>query len=62
MKFSVSSKVMLAHLSAVSKVVSTKSNIAILSNFLFVVKDGKLIVTGTDTESTIVANVPVEDV
>lgn len=62
MKFSVSSKVMLAHLSAVSKVVSTKSNIAILSNFLFVVKDGKLIVTGTDKESTIVANVPVEDV
>lgn len=62
MKFSVSSKVMLAHLSAVSKVVSTKSNIVILSNFLFVVKDGKLIVTGTDKESTIVANVPVEDV
>lgn len=62
MKFSVSSKVMLAHLSAVSKVVSTKSNIAILSNFLFVVKNGKLIVTGTDKESTIVANVPVEDV
>lgn len=62
MKFSVSSKVMLAHLSAVSKVVSTKSNIAILSNFLFVVKDGKLVVTGTDKESTIVANVPVEDV
>lgn len=62
MKFSVSSKVMLAHLSAVSKVVSTKSNIAILSNFLFIVKDGKLIVTGTDKESTIVANVPVEDV
>ena len=49
-------------MSAVSKVVSTKSNIAILSNFLFVVKDGKLIVTGTDKESTIVANVPVEDV
>lgn len=62
MKFSVSSKVMLAHLSAVSKVVSGKTNIAILSNFLFVVKDGKLVVTGTDKESTIVANVPVEDV
>ena len=55
MKFTVPSKTLLAHLSAVSKVVSPKNTIAILDNFLFTLKNNVLIVTGTDQENTITA-------
>ena len=57
MKFTIPSKVLLSHLSAVSKVVSQKSSIAILDNFLFTLKDNMLIVKGTDTENTITARI-----
>ena len=63
MKFSVSSKVLLTHISAVSKVVVSKSPIAILYNFLFELPgDDTLVVTGSDTENTLVARIPVESV
>lgn len=55
MKFTIASKALLSHLSAVSKVVSQKNTIAILDNFLFTVQNGKLIATGTDQENTITA-------
>ena len=48
MKFTIASKSLLSHLSAVSKVVSQKNTIAILDNFLFTIKDNMLIATGTD--------------
>ena len=57
MKFTVPSKTLLAHLSAVSKVVSPKNTIAILDNFLFTLKNNVLIVTGTDQENTITARI-----
>ena len=47
MKFTIASKSLLSHLSAVSKVVSQKNTIAILDNFLFTIKDNMLIATGT---------------
>ena len=50
MKFKISSKILLTHLSNVSKVVNPKNTIQILNNFLFELKDKELIVTGTDTD------------
>lgn len=55
MKFTIPSKTLLTHLSAVSKVISSKNTIAILDNFLFTLKENVLIVTGTDQENTITA-------
>lgn len=55
MKFTIASKSLLSHLSAVSKVVSQKNTIAILDNFLFTIKNNMLIATGTDQENTITA-------
>ena len=46
MKFTIASKSLLSHLSAVSKVVSQKNTIAILDNFLFTIKDNMLIGQG----------------
>ena len=57
MKFTISSKTLLSHLSAVSKVISSKNAIAILDNFLFELKNNILIVTGTDKENTVVARI-----
>lgn len=57
MKFTIQSKTLLTHLSAVSKVVNTKSTISILENFLFTLKNGVLIVTGTDQENTITTRI-----
>lgn len=57
MKFSISSKTLLTHLSAVSKVISSKNAIAILDNFLFSLKNNVLVVTGTDKENTVVARI-----
>lgn len=57
MKFTIPSKTLLTHLSAVSKVVSPKNTIAILDNFLFTLQDNALVVTGTDQENTITARI-----
>ena len=61
MKFKISSKILLTHLSNVSKVVNPKNTIQILNNFLFELKDKELIVTGTDTENTIVARMELDE-
>lgn len=57
MKFTISSKILLTHLSAVNKVVSSKNAIAILDNFLFTLKNNILVVTGTDKENTVIARI-----
>lgn len=57
MKFTIPSKTLLTHLSAVSKVVSPKNTIAILDNFLFTLQDNALVVTVTDQENTITARI-----
>ena len=48
MNFSISSKLLLSHLSVVSKVVNTKNTISILDNFLFSLEGDKLVITGSD--------------
>ncbi len=59
MKFSISSKLLLSHLSTVSKVVNTKNTISILDNFLFCLEGDKLIITGSDQETILTTTVEV---
>ncbi len=61
MKFTIASKALLSHLSSVSKVVSQKNTISILDNFLFTIKNGMLVATGTDQENTITARMELQD-
>jgi DNA polymerase-3 subunit beta len=56
MKFVVSSSELLSHLQAVSRVVSTKSTIPILENILFELENGKLTITASDLESTMLTS------
>ncbi len=56
MKFVVSSTELLSHLQAISRVISSKSNIPILDHFLFDLKDGKLSLTASDNEVTMVTS------
>lgn len=57
MNFVVSSKTLLHQLQIVSGVISSNSNVPILNDFLFEVKDGVLTVYGSDLETTISARV-----
>lgn len=57
MKFTVSSKTLLNHLSAASKVISPKNMIRILDNFLFTLKDNELVAVASDKENTIWAKI-----
>ena len=59
MNFSISSKLLLSHLSVVSKVVNTKNTISILDNFLFSLEGDKLVITGSDQETTLTTIVDV---
>lgn len=61
MNFSISSKLLLTHLSAVSKVVNSKNKLSILDNFLFDLENDKLVITGSDQETTLTTSVAVED-
>ncbi len=56
MKFVVSSSEILYHLQAISRVVSSKSTIPILENILFELSEGKLILTASDLESTMLTS------
>jgi DNA polymerase-3 subunit beta len=53
MNFLVSSKQLLQQLQVISGIISSNSNVPILNDFLFEVKDGKLTVYGSDLETTI---------
>ena len=59
MKFNIPSKALLAHLSAVSKVVNSKNTISILDNFLFDLSGDQLVITGSDQETMLTARVTV---
>ncbi len=59
MKFNIQSKLLLSHLSAVSKVVNSKNTISILDNFLFYLDGNQLIVTGSDQETSLTTRVEV---
>lgn len=59
MKFNVSSKTFYNFVSAVSKVINSKNALTILNNFLFELRDHKLIITASDMENILVATMDV---
>lgn len=62
MKFVVSSTELLSHLSAISKVISSKSTMPILDNFLFQLSDTALTITASDLESTLITSLELENI
>lgn len=62
MKFVISSSALLSVLQTTGKVVSNKNTLPILDYFLLDLKNGKLKVTASDLETTLVATIPVENV
>jgi DNA polymerase-3 subunit beta len=61
MKFVVSSTELLNHLTAISRVISSKSTLPILDNFLFNLEDNKLTITASDLETTLITWVELEN-
>ena len=62
MKFVVSSTELLSHLSALSRVISSKSTMPILDNFLFQLAENKLTITASDLESTLITDLELDNV
>jgi DNA polymerase-3 subunit beta len=61
MKFVVSSTELLNHLTAISRVISSKSTLPILDNFLFNLEENKLTITASDLESTLTTWIELEN-
>lgn len=62
MRFKASSTVLLSHLQAISRVINSKNSLPILDNFLFDLKGNTLTMTASDTETTLITSMEVEDV
>ena len=62
MKFVVSSTELLSHLSALSKVISSKSTMPILDNFLFQLTETDLTITASDLESTLITSLSLDNI
>lgn len=61
MKFIVSSTVLSGHLQAISRVINSKNTLPILDCFLFELEDGTLSVTASDSETTMVTTIEVNE-
>ena len=61
MKFVISSTDLLSHLSAISKVISSKSTMPILDNFLFDLSDNEIVITASDLESTLITRIELDN-
>lgn len=61
MKFIVSSSALSGHLQAVSRVINSKNSLPILDCFLFELQDGLLTITGSDSETTMVTSVALNE-
>ena len=61
MKFIVSSTALSSHLQAISRVINSKNALPILDCFLFELEDGTLSVTVSDSETTMVTTVEVNE-
>jgi DNA polymerase III subunit beta len=60
MKFIVSSSALLKQLSAINGVVTTNPVVPILENFLFEIKEGKLTITASDLQTSMMTEIDVE--
>lgn len=61
MKFIVSSTALSSHLQAISRVINSKNALPILDCFLFELQDGTLSATVSDSETTMVTTVEVNE-
>lgn len=61
MKFVVSSTDLLNHLTAISRVISSKGTMPILDNFLFDLKENRLTITASDLETTLITWVELDN-
>ncbi len=61
MKFIVSSNTLFSHLQNISRVVNSKNTLPILECFLFEIEDGTLTVTASDSETTMITSLEVND-
>ena len=61
MKFIVSSTALFSHLQAISRVINSKNALPILDCFLFELEDGTLSVTVSDSETTMVTSIEVNE-
>ena len=61
MKFNVSSTDLSGHLQAISRVINAKNTLPILDSFLFELRDGTLLITGSDGETTMTTQVEVTE-
>lgn len=62
MKFQVLSSELLSHLTSISRVLNSKNAMPILENFLFKVEPGKLIITASDGDTTMITSVKLDSV
>lgn len=62
MKFVVSSTELLSHLAALSRVISSKSTMPILDNFLFQLSETALTITASDLESTLITSLELANI
>jgi DNA polymerase-3 subunit beta len=62
MKFKASSTILLSHLQAISRVINSKNSLQILDNFLFSLEGQQLTMTASDTETTLITSMEVEEV
>lgn len=62
MKFVVSSTELLSHLAALSRVISSKSTMPILDNFLFQLSENSLTITASDLESTLITSLELDNI
>lgn len=62
MRFQVSSTALYARLQALSRVINTKSTLTILESILFEVAENQLTMTASDSETTLVATLALDDV
>lgn len=60
MKFIVSSSTLLKHLQQIGGVLNSSNTLPILDNFLFEIKEGQLIVSGSDLETTMITAIDLD--
>ena len=61
MRFIVQSPLLLKNLQTISGVLSSNTTLPILENFLFELKEGKLVVTASDLETTMTVNISLDN-
>lgn len=62
MKFVVSSTELLSHLASLSRVISSKSTMPILDNFLFQLAESEITITASDLESTLITQLKLDNI